>query len=261
LLAEAGLPELAAKEQFEYSIATAPATLRQRQLAVVVIVVSLGAFGAMIPFANSPLARIDSFIPTMMAVIFVTDLVTAVLLFGQFSTTGSRALLVLASGYLFSSLIVIPHALTYPDAFTPTGLLGAGPQSTAYLNCLWRFGLAVALLGYAFLASGKHTKHASESSPQAAIIWSVTIVIVVVSTLTWATTAGDRLLPILVDGAVSPLGHTVNGMIALTNMLTLSLLWTRRRSILDLWLMVALCAMIADAVVITFFSLIAQSSG
>ena len=81
-----------------------------------------------------PLPRIDSFIPTMMAIIFVTDLVTAVLLFGQFSATGSRALLVLASGYLFSSLIVIPYALTFPGAFAPTGLLGAGPQSAAWLS-------------------------------------------------------------------------------------------------------------------------------
>jgi len=253
LLAEAGLPELAAKEQFEYSIATAPATLWQRQLAFVVIVVTLGAFGAMIPFANTPLARIDSFIPTMMAVIFVADLVTAVLLFGQFSTTGSRALLVLASGYLFSSLIVIAHALTYPDAFTPTGLLGAGPQTTAYINCLWRFGLSVALLGYALLAFSNHTKHASESSLQAAIIWSVTIVIVVVSTLTWVTTAGDSLLPILIDDTVSPLGHIVNGTIALTDMFALLLLWTRGRSVLDLWLMVALCALLGEAVLITFF--------
>jgi hypothetical protein len=96
-------------------------------VAFVVIVFMFGAFGAAIPFADTPLQRLDSFIPTVMAIIFVTDLVAAVLLFGQFSATGSRALLVLACGYLFSSLIVISHALTYPGAFSPTGLLGAGP--------------------------------------------------------------------------------------------------------------------------------------
>ena len=235
-------------------MATSPAMPWHRRLAFAVVVVSLVAYGAVAPFASIPLPRIDSFIPTLMAIVFVTDLVTAVLLFGQFSTTGSRALLVLASGYLFSSLIVIPYTLTFPGAFAPTGLLGAGSQSTAYLSCLWRFGLSVALLGYAFLAPGMHTKHANEPSPQAAIVWSVTIVIVAVGTLTWATTAGDRLLPpLLLHGTISPWGKAVSGMIALTNIPTLLLLWTRGRSVLDLWLMVALCAMIGDAVMITFF--------
>ncbi|MGA9122918.1 MAG: hypothetical protein WB382_06385, partial [Pseudolabrys sp.] len=88
------MPELAAKEQFEYSIATSPATPWHRRLAFAVIVVSLVAYGAAAPFATIPLPRIDSFIPTMMAIVFVTDLVTALLLYGQFLTTGSRALLV-----------------------------------------------------------------------------------------------------------------------------------------------------------------------
>ena len=154
----------------------------------------------MAPFASIPLPRFDSFIPTMVAIIFVTDLVTAVLLFGQFSATGSRALLVLASGYLFSSLIAIPFALTFPGAFAPTGLLGAGPQSAAWLNVSFRFGLAVAIVGYAFLTSGKHTKDSIEPSPRPAIFWSVAIVIVVVCALTWAVTAGHDLLPRLLDG-------------------------------------------------------------
>ena len=128
------MAERAAKDQFEYSVATLPPTLRQRQLAFAVVVVTLAAYGAVVPFAGMPLPRIDSFIPTVMAITFVTDLVTAVLLFGQFSATGSRALLMLASGYLFSSLIVIPYALTFPGAFAPTGLLGAGPQSAAWLS-------------------------------------------------------------------------------------------------------------------------------
>jgi hypothetical protein len=95
------LAEQVAKEQPEYSIATLPPTLRHRRLAFGVIVVTFAAFGATVPFASLPLPRFDSFIPAIGAIIFVADLVTAVLLFGQFSTTGSRALLVLASGYFF----------------------------------------------------------------------------------------------------------------------------------------------------------------
>ena len=127
------MPERGARDAFEYSVATLPPTPRHRRAAFAVVVVTLAAYGAVVPFAGTPLPRIDSFVPTIMAIVFVTDLVTAVLLFGQFSATGSRALLMLAGGYLFSSLMAIPYTLTFPGAFAPTGLLGAGSQSAAWL--------------------------------------------------------------------------------------------------------------------------------
>ena len=52
-------------------------------------------------------------------------LITAVLLFGQFNFLRSRALFVLASGYLFTAFIAFAHALTSPGVFSPTGWLGA----------------------------------------------------------------------------------------------------------------------------------------
>ena len=184
----------------------------------------------------------------------MTDLVTALLLFGQFSITGSRALLVLASGYLFTSLIAIPFALTFPGAFAPTGLLGAGSQSAAWLNAFSRFGFAAAIVGYALLTSGKHTKGSIEPSPRPAIFWSVAIVIIVVCALTSAVTAGHDLMPRVLDGTtILPLGYYANGMIALTNVLALLLLWSRGKSVLDLWLMVVVCALIADAALVVLF--------
>ena len=41
--------ERAANDQFEYSIATSPPTPRQRQMAFLIVIVTLAAFGAMIP--------------------------------------------------------------------------------------------------------------------------------------------------------------------------------------------------------------------
>ena len=244
------MPERGARDAFEYSVATLPPTPRHRRAAFAVVVVTLAAYAAVVPFAGTPLPRIDSFVPTIMAIVFVTDLVTAVLLFGQFSATGSRALLMLAGGYLFSSLMAIPYTLTFPGAFAPTGLLGAGPQSAAWLNVSLRFGLAVATVGYALLISGKPTKGSIEASLRPAISWSVAIVIVVVCTLTVAVTAAHDFMPRLLDGRdILPLGYYANGMIALTNALTLLLLWSRGKSVLDLWLMVAACALIAETAI------------
>jgi signal transduction histidine kinase len=227
----------------EYSMAMSPATPWHRWLAFAVIVSTVVAYGAVASFAKIPLPRVDSFIPTMMAIVFVTDLVTALLLYGQFSTTGSRALLLLASGYLFSSLIAIPFALTFPGAFAPTGLLRAGSQSAAWLNVFFRFGFSAAIIAYALLIPGKHTKGSIGSLPRPAIFWSVAIVIIVVCALTWAVTAGHDLMPRLLSDSILPLGHYANGMIALTSVLALLLLWSRGKSVLDLWLMVAVCAL------------------
>jgi membrane-associated sensor protein len=113
-----------------------PPTRRQTRWSIAVAVCQVAALAIVAPFAKTQLAEINSFIAAFGGVIFVTDLITSVLLFSQFAIYRLRALLVLACGYLFSALIIIPYALTFPGAFSPTGLLGAGLQTTALLYWL-----------------------------------------------------------------------------------------------------------------------------
>ena len=136
-----------------------PPTSRQSWSAVAVAAVALVAFGAVAPFAGRPLAELNAFFPSLDAIVFVTDLITSVLLFAQFSISRSRALLVLANGYLFTALIVIPHALTFSGAFSPTGLLGAGIQTGSWLFIFWHVGFAAALLAYAVLGKKNAQTH------------------------------------------------------------------------------------------------------
>ena len=143
---ETGLAKNTTGNEFEYWVATLQPTLRQYRWAFGVVVVMLVTYGVTLPFSGTLLPQFDSFVPTVMAIVFVTDLITAVLLFGQFSATGSRPLLILASGYLFSSLIALPYTLTFPGAFSPTGLLGAGFQSAPWLSVSSRSGLALAIV-------------------------------------------------------------------------------------------------------------------
>jgi hypothetical protein len=72
-----------ASDEFAFSIATAPPTARQRRLAAALIIVLFIVFAATAPFAATQLARIDSFVPAVEAINFVTDLVTAILLFSK----------------------------------------------------------------------------------------------------------------------------------------------------------------------------------
>ena len=198
--------------------------------------------------------RIDSFVPVILAIIFVADLITAVLLFSQSVIIASRAILVLANGFLFSALIVIPHALTFPGAFAPKGLLGAGVQSSGWLNVFWHFGFLVAVAGYACLKDGKQRSDAVPTSALPAFLRSLATQISLVCALTWAVTAGDRFMPrlFLDDLSYDPLVHYAAGMLVLTSVLVLLLMWTRRTSVLDLWITVAICMLISEMGLVTF---------
>jgi len=58
---------------------------------------------------------------------------------------------ILAGAYLFTAFMTVAHALTFPGLFAPTGLLGAGPQSTAWLYMFWHGGFPLLVIAYAFL--------------------------------------------------------------------------------------------------------------
>ena len=133
------------------------------------------AFGLVASFASQPLPRLDAFIPTVQGIIFVNDLITSILLFAQYSILPSRATLVLAAGYLFTALIVIPHALTFPGAFAPTGLLGAGLQSTAWLYIIWHIVTPASVLIYACMKDDTAPESDGQGSPASTIRWSLVL--------------------------------------------------------------------------------------
>ena len=227
-----------------------PPTMRQSCSAIVVAVVVLVGFGTVVPFAGRPLAELNAFFPSLDAIVFVTDLITAVLLFALFSISRSRPLLVLASGYLFTALIVIPHALTFAGAFSPSGLLGAGIQTGSWLFIFWHIGFAVALLAYAVLRKQKRTKSIFTTSALTAISCSVAGVFVLVCGLAWLATAGATLLPpIILDKThISGLVVYPVWLTILICAIAIGVLLVGRRSVLDQWLMVVALVSILDMV-------------
>ncbi len=220
-------------------------TSRQKLSALAAVAVLLVAAACVAPYAARPLQRFAAFVPFLNATILVTDLITAVLLFTLFSISRSRALLVLAGGYLFTALIVIPHALTFPGAFLPKGLLGAGPQTAAWLYIFWHLGFPTSLLLYVWLKDEEYTV---QGSLRSAIGWCTAISISLVLGLVWITTVGDPLLPRLFLNVsdLTALGFYVTYFDLFMGVVALAFLWTRRRSVLDLWLVVVACALISE---------------
>jgi signal transduction histidine kinase len=229
-------------------LATLPPTPAQRRLALAVAAVLLAVFAITVPFAPTPLPEVDAFIPAVQSSIIVTDLITSVLLFAQFSVTRSRALLVLASGYLFTALMVLPHMLTFPGVFAPAGLLGAGLQTTVWLYIFWHLGFPVAVCGYMWLRNPDRAAGAGPESVRTAIGWSVAIVVGLACGLTVLTTAGHDLLPrIFLDRTrFSLLSDYFAAFNLLVGLVALAALLFFRRSILDLWLIIVVVAWLAE---------------
>ena len=232
------------------SLATLPPTSGERQLALAVAAILLVIFAITVPFASTPLPEIDAFIPTVQSSIIVTDLITSALLFAQFSGTRSRALLALASGYLFTALMVLPHMLTFPGAFSAGGLLGAGLQTTVWLYIFWHLGFPLAVCGYVWLRKIDRGAGAGPESSQGAIGWSVAIVVALACGLTLLTTVGHDLLPrIFLDRTrFSPLSDYFAVFNLIVGIVALVVLVYFQRSILDLWLIIVIVAWLAEHV-------------
>jgi hypothetical protein len=100
-------------DEYKFVLATEAPTSAQRRLALAVVAAIFATFGVAVTIGlTAPFARtqviVNGFVPALTAVFFVNDLITATLLFGQFSIIRSRALLVLADGYFFTALMAIP---------------------------------------------------------------------------------------------------------------------------------------------------------
>src|SRR5712671_499857 len=225
-----------------------PPTHRQTRWAIAVGVCQVAALALLGPFAKTQLPEINAFIPAFGGVILVTSLVTSVLLFSQFAIYRLRALVVLACGYLFSALIIIPYTLTFPGAFSPTGLLGAGLQTTASLYWFWHLLFPIALLGYGLMRDEKSDQGQAEPSSVAVIVGSVALVFTLACGLTLFATAGNNYLPVLFTDRVAftPAARAAGASTMLLSASAITVLWLRRRSVLDQWLIIVALAAILE---------------
>lgn len=249
-----GLGSIVPPGSAEILLSSAQVRPGERRAALWLLFVSIVAFAVAVPFARVPLTPVEPFIPAYEAALIIIDLITVVLLFGQFSCTGAPALLALAAGYLFDALIIVPHALTFPGLFAPNGLLGAGPQSTAWLFMFWHAGFPVFVIAYALL--NRAQLPASRQVSTAIVVSSAVAVCVLVATLGVLATAGQTLLPaIMKESGYTAAMKFVVGATWLFSLAALVILYRwQSGSILDLWLMVVMCAWVFDIALSAVFN-------
>jgi signal transduction histidine kinase len=242
------------REDERLSVSTVPATPAQRRVA---LAFSLGIACAAVFIGYVgliPMPRSDGFIPAVQAIIAAIDFITAVLLFGQYATERSRALLVLGAGYLFTCMIVVAHTLTFPGAFTPEGLLGAGQQTSAWLYVVWHLALPAAALAYARLKTSPTSPVGIDAAPALAIRRTVLLVVPAAVMFTWVAIVAGDALPTLVLTArtFASTASVVTALPFVASVIAFVVLWRRRTSVLDEWLLVALVASMAETALVVF---------
>jgi signal transduction histidine kinase len=237
-------------------LATSPATAHERRRTFAVVAVLFAALVVVAPFAKLRLPEGDGFIPAVQAVIVITNLATAVLLFNQLSQLRSRALFVLADAYLLTALMVFIHMLTFPRAFAPQGLLVASLQTTGWIYIVWHVVFPAAVIAYVMLNHGAGAKIRIGGPPWMVIAGSVIGVTALVCALLWFLEAADNVLPALFIDRLTyaPATSYVLGFAATVAGLALVLLLIRQGSVLDQWLAISLGATTAELTMVTFFS-------
>jgi signal transduction histidine kinase len=230
-----------------------PPDRRHVRISLVIVGLLLVSLALILPVRNIRLREVDGIVPTLDAVMFVGDLITATLLYAQASVFRSRALTFLGTGYLYTALLFIPHVLTFPGAFSETGLLDAGANTAAWLSNFRRMVFPVAIALYVGFKREDLSARSELTRPPPGIGAGVLAAFVVAGAVTLLATLGHDLLPPLLRGRSGTLytdAITYESVILVLLAGATALLFRARSSVLDMWLLVALVGWLVQSVLV-----------
>ena len=225
-------------------LVTASAPLEARRRALAVAIGLLVPFCALLPFARVPLPRMEVFIPISESIFALTGLVTAAFLLVVFRRSRLRAVLCLASGYLFISLMTLPLMLAASGMLSSSDPFGADPQTSSWLDMFRQAGFPVFVSCYALLRRYEVASGRLHKGAPADFIWAAVGAVAAVCLLTLFAAAGHQLLPpIILDDGYTTAMVAAHIPVLLLCIAAVAVLGSRRPyTILDLWLIVVVLA-------------------
>ncbi|HZX31495.1 MAG TPA: sensor domain-containing diguanylate cyclase [Rhodocyclaceae bacterium] len=217
-------------------------------LAASIVAMGLGV----VLFGHIQLAAFPQFATFQASVVLLEDAITSLILFSQFRYRRLPAYAVLGCAFLFNALVMVPFLLSFPGALKAEGGVIGGPQSAIWVWHLWHviFPAMVAALLAAEAAGAASPVPERRVAP--VLAGAAGLALALVLALTLAVTWLHDYLPVMIAAPPQPMTSNFYGMGILAAVVTavaMGLAWRRGwtdRSILYLWLAVALTASLAD---------------
>src|SRR6516225_6506245 len=183
------------------------------------------------------------------------NLLTAVFLLVQYSLYPQHALLALAGGFMFRGLFALLHTFAFPSAHTGDVLIGDKLSSPTWLIAFWQAMFALAVIVYALSKDAGRPLNQSARSTRVEVGVTIACVVLVTGVLTWVATAGVGYLPPVHHTQIERTSFTLHlyAFLLLLNSIALAVLFVRRYTLLDHWLMVTLVAWFPHLVMGSFF--------
>jgi signal transduction histidine kinase len=228
------------------SLATATPSSLHRVLVVLVggLLVLVTVF--LWPHAGDTGPELPGFVGAYGTAVAICDLLTATLLFSQFSQIRTANLLILSCGYLFTAIIVMIHLSSFPGAFTTEYILGGDPDTTPWLWNFWHSVFPITVLLSAVVRCPVGT------NPQRAV--AVAVILTggaIVATTVFSARYNNALPQMINDRAFTPFYlSVVYPMITALCIAALAALLFRRKEhpVLTLYLTLATLAFFLDVV-------------
>jgi PAS domain S-box-containing protein len=230
---------------------------RRRTWGVVLPALALGAVVcAVLPLGTDPLGRASIFIPVMLAMVGCFDVLSVVLLVGQFRDTGGPRALALSCAYLFSLVTLLGWAAAFPGVFGPVGPLGAVPSTAPWLWVAWHSGFPT-LLALALMPLPKTASVCVPADRRRLLAWATVAAAVALSALlVVVVVVFAKDLPVVINGVDTGEMTRIAGPVILPVVMlatVLTMVGACRRGGPERWAGLAAAASLGD-VVLTLFS-------
>ncbi len=237
-----------------FALSEIPPNRQQIRAVAMMILLLFLAVGLSVPYSQIPLDGTEPLLPIYATAILLNDVLTAVLLLSLFTIQRSLALLILAVGYLFVGLTVIPWLLTFPGMQQSFGLPIADIQVTASIAALRRLVFPICVLAYVFLKN-RHLSRRTGLSRHATV-WVVGGTILLVAGMTVAIHFGESHLPIFMRDTknTTSLWRYVVWLSYLLYAACLIFLLLGRKTKLDLWLIVVIVTLALELFILSSLS-------
>lgn len=246
------------EDEHAFLLSSSRPNRRQKVFAASVIALLLAAMLLVVPFAPTPVASTEILVPVYAAAVFTNEVITAALLFALFAIQRSPAILALALGYLFSGFMAAPWALSIPGVLPQLALPDVGQQTTALVAMLRRLGFPLFVLAYALLR-GRREFRAGRMVP-VVVAGCVAAIATTAGGLAWMIIEGQALLPPFMEDTrrISSVWFYLLAVALLVYAAVVVLLWRFGQTVLDLWLLVVICALSIELVLLSI-DLVLQS--